>query len=112
NPHYKKQYRTNPGIPEYTGATADSSTPLANRATAVQKAGVGIRVTASVRVDDARMSTPRRRLGTGPATSTRTTSTPPAPRLLPAERAELDALLGVADEHQAVPKPIRRHLGT
>ncbi|MEU4850652.1 MULTISPECIES: hypothetical protein [Actinomycetes] len=58
------------------------------------------------------MSTPRRRLGTGPATSTRTATTLPAPRLLPAERAEPDALLDVADEHQVVPKPSRRSLGT
>lgn len=59
------------------------------------------------------MSTTRRPLGTGPTTSTRTSTTTSPPRLLPAERAEPDALLeDVADEHQAVPKLHRRSLGT
>ncbi|MCT9144053.1 hypothetical protein [Streptomyces violarus] len=40
------------------------------------------------------MTTPRRRLGTGPSTTRSTTPTDTAPRLLPAERVEADALLG------------------
>jgi hypothetical protein len=60
------------------------------------------------------MNTPRRTLGTGPTTSTRSTSTePPGPRRLPAERAEPNALLGDNDEHQAVQMLRgRRTLGT
>jgi len=59
------------------------------------------------------MSTTRRQLGTGPTTSTRSTPTDPAPRLLPAERAEADALLGEADDHQVAQKLwSRRILGT
>nr|WSS73754.1 hypothetical protein OG491_36415 [Streptomyces sp. NBC_01175] len=44
------------------------------------------------------MSTMRRPLGTGPTTTTRSTTTTPVPRLLPAERAELTDV----DEHQDV----------
>nr|WSX25677.1 hypothetical protein OG690_38705 [Streptomyces tubercidicus] len=54
------------------------------------------------------MSTTRRSLGTGPTTSTRSTTTTPAPRLLPVEQAEQCALLGDADEHQAVQMLRRR----
>ncbi|MGW6569291.1 hypothetical protein [Streptomyces sp. NPDC054975] len=59
------------------------------------------------------MSTMRRPLGTGPTTSTRSTSTEPAPRLLPVERADPAVLLDDVDEHQAVGFPNRRRtLGT
>ncbi|MEW1616570.1 MULTISPECIES: hypothetical protein [unclassified Streptomyces] len=57
------------------------------------------------------MSTTRRALGTGPTTSTRSTS---APRLLPAERAALiedDELLADADEHPEPDQKRRRKLG-
>ncbi|WP_371628129.1 hypothetical protein OG245_37830 [Streptomyces sp. NBC_01116] len=57
------------------------------------------------------MSTPRRVLGTGPTTTTRSTS---APRLLPAERAVLldaDEHLAVAKEHQEPDEKRRRTLG-
>ncbi|MGW2089710.1 hypothetical protein [Streptomyces sp. NPDC001880] len=58
------------------------------------------------------MSTARRPLGTGPTTSTRTTTTTPGPRLLPAERAGHDELLGDVDERLAVPdRKGRRTLG-
>ncbi|MEU3228399.1 hypothetical protein ABZ695_35310 [Streptomyces sp. NPDC006976] len=56
------------------------------------------------------MSTPRRTLGTGPATTTRSTS---SPRLLPVERADLDALLVThADPEQTALQDGRRVLGT
>ncbi|MFD9729244.1 hypothetical protein [Streptomyces sp. NPDC059072] len=56
------------------------------------------------------MSTTRRALGAGPTTSTRTTTMPTAPRLLPAERAEHQ---DDGDEHQAVRMARgRRTLGT
>ncbi|MFE3907206.1 hypothetical protein ACFXPY_45070 [Streptomyces sp. NPDC059153] len=56
------------------------------------------------------MNTARRPLGTGPTASTRTTT--PGPRLLPAERAEHDELLGDVDEHLVVPdRKGRRTLG-
>ncbi|GAA3242561.1 hypothetical protein GCM10010260_83890 [Streptomyces filipinensis] len=60
------------------------------------------------------MSTPRRTLGAGPATSTRTTATPTAPRLLPVERADIEHHQAVADnERQAVKmQEGRRALGT
>jgi hypothetical protein len=59
------------------------------------------------------MSTMRRPLGTGPTTSTRTTTTDPALRLLPIERAERGALLGDVDEHQEhADAKGRRPLGT
>ncbi|MFD4764535.1 hypothetical protein ACFWOJ_38770 [Streptomyces sp. NPDC058439] len=59
------------------------------------------------------MSTPRRTLGTGPTTSTRSTTTNPVPRFLPAERADLDALLaGRADPEQSALQDGRRVLGT
>ncbi|MGW3505398.1 hypothetical protein ACWDMY_32705 [Streptomyces globisporus] len=57
------------------------------------------------------MSTTRRALGTGPTTSTRSTS---APRLLPAERAALldvDERLAVVDEHPGPDQKRRRKLG-
>ncbi|WP_411107773.1 hypothetical protein [Streptomyces sp. cmx-4-9] len=59
------------------------------------------------------MSTPRRALGTGPTTSTRTTTTTPAPRLLPAERAEHDEHQGddIEDQDAGVLRG-RRTLGT
>ncbi|MET8298717.1 hypothetical protein ACFYZ8_44675 [Streptomyces sp. NPDC001668] len=57
------------------------------------------------------MSTPRRALGTGPATSTRTTPTSPSPRRLAAERIG-DEHQAVEDEHQEVSRPTgRRPLG-
>jgi hypothetical protein len=59
------------------------------------------------------MSTMRRPLGTGPSTSTRSTATSSAPRLLPVERAELGALLGDVDKHQEhADAKGRRLLGT
>lgn len=56
------------------------------------------------------MSTSRRPLGTGPTTSSRSTPTTPAQRLLPAERAELDEHQGDVVEHQTLRG--RRTLGT
>ncbi|MFK0026602.1 hypothetical protein [Streptomyces sp. NPDC090798] len=47
------------------------------------------------------MSTMRRPLGTGPST-TRSTTTEGAPRLLPVERVEVDRHLDNDDEDQAV----------
>ncbi|MFF5977193.1 hypothetical protein ACFY7C_37475 [Streptomyces sp. NPDC012769] len=59
------------------------------------------------------MSTMRRPLGTGPTTSTRTTTTSTAPRLLPVERAEPSALEDAADDDQEQAEPKRRRtLGT
>ncbi|MCX5079373.1 hypothetical protein OHA84_38670 [Streptomyces sp. NBC_00513] len=60
------------------------------------------------------MSTPRRALGAGPTSSTRPPAAIPAPRLLPAERADVEQHQAVTDdEHQAVKMPEgRRHLGT
>ncbi|MEU2735908.1 hypothetical protein ABZ656_10830 [Streptomyces sp. NPDC007095] len=59
------------------------------------------------------MSTERRRLGTGPST---TSSMPPAddsPRLLPIERADLAALLRPPDLNELGPtRPMRRPLRT
>ncbi|MEU9110017.1 hypothetical protein AB0D54_37985 [Streptomyces xanthophaeus] len=56
------------------------------------------------------MSTPRRTLGAGPTTSTRTTNTA---RLLPAERAEEHNEDKDHDEHQDVPAARgRRTLGS
>ncbi|SFY45100.1 hypothetical protein [Streptomyces atratus] len=52
----------------------------------------------------------RRTLGTGPTTSTRSTT---SPRLLPVERADPDALLaGRADPEQTALQDGRRVLGT
>lgn len=48
------------------------------------------------------MSTMRRPLGTGPTTTTRSTATSSAPRLLPAERVEHEQLLADVDEDQDV----------
>ncbi|MER5417895.1 hypothetical protein [Streptomyces virginiae] len=56
------------------------------------------------------MSTSRRVLGTGPTMSTRTTPTPTAPRLLPAERGEHDEHQDDVVEHQNLRG--RRTLGT
>ncbi|MFD0256387.1 hypothetical protein ACFVGX_36400 [Streptomyces sp. NPDC127113] len=55
------------------------------------------------------MSTARRPLGTGPSTTRSTTTTGAAPRLLPVERVEADALLGDV-EHQDVPVPNGRRI--
>ncbi|MEU8623215.1 hypothetical protein [Streptomyces sp. NPDC048623] len=58
------------------------------------------------------MSTTRRPLGTGPTTSTRSTATSTAPRLLPVERAELGALLDdVEHQEHALEARGRRPLG-
>ncbi|WP_424921098.1 hypothetical protein [Streptomyces sp. wa13] len=54
------------------------------------------------------MSIPRRTLGTGPATPTRSTQT--SPRLLPVERAERDELVNVEHQDGAV-RNGRRILG-
>ncbi|MFD3716624.1 hypothetical protein [Streptomyces sp. NPDC058677] len=48
------------------------------------------------------MSTPRRVLGTGPSSTTRSTPPTSAPRLLPAERAEHEQLLADDVEHESV----------
>jgi hypothetical protein len=56
------------------------------------------------------MSTARRRLGTGPST-TRSTTTAAAPRLLPVERAEPDALLGEVERQDVTARKGRRNLG-
>jgi len=57
------------------------------------------------------MSTARRRLGTGPATTRSTPPTDTAPRLLAAERAEPDALLGEVEQRDVVDRKGRRNLG-
>ncbi|MEU2134916.1 hypothetical protein [Streptomyces sp. NPDC018352] len=58
------------------------------------------------------MSTTRRPLGLGPATSPTASPDRTAQRLLPAERAGGDGLVGVGDEDQAVVEPRgRRVLG-
>jgi hypothetical protein len=57
------------------------------------------------------MST-RRRLGTGPSTTTRSTPTTDAsPRLLPAERVEPGALLGEVEHQDVADRKGRRNLG-
>ncbi|MFZ3475192.1 hypothetical protein ACODT3_41255 [Streptomyces sp. 4.24] len=48
------------------------------------------------------MSTPRRVLGTGPSSTTRSTPTSFGPRLLPVERAEQEQLLEDDVEHGVV----------
>lgn len=58
------------------------------------------------------MSTARRALGTGPATGTRTTTAAPAPRLLPAERAELPDDAEEGEDRAVRPLRGRRPLGT
>ena len=57
------------------------------------------------------MSTMRRPLGTGPSTTRSTTSTDTAPRLLPVERAEPDALLGEVEHQGVAARKGRRNLG-
>ncbi|MDX2973812.1 hypothetical protein PWY87_35825 [Kribbella solani] len=57
------------------------------------------------------MSTARRRLGTGPSTTRSTPTTDTAPRLLPAERVEPDALLGEVERQDLVDRKGRRTLG-
>ena len=57
------------------------------------------------------MSTPRRRLGTGPSTTRSTPSTETSPRLLPAERVEPDALLGEVEHQDVAARKGRRNLG-
>nr|WP_192963549.1 hypothetical protein [Streptomyces viridosporus] len=56
------------------------------------------------------MSTPRRALGTGPSTTTRTSLSTSAPRLLPAERVVVDGLV-LIDEHPEPGEKRRRTLG-
>jgi len=56
------------------------------------------------------MST-RRRLGMGPGTTRSTLSTDTAPRLMPVERAEPDALPGTVEQHNVVDRRGRRNLG-
>lgn len=56
------------------------------------------------------MSTARRQLGTGPST-TRSTTTDIAPRLLPVERAQSGAPLGAAEHKDVVARKGRRNLG-
>jgi hypothetical protein len=57
------------------------------------------------------MSTARRRLGTGPSTTRSTTTTDAAPRLLPVERVEPDALLGDVEHQDVAVQKSRRTLG-
>ncbi|MFF4756364.1 hypothetical protein ACWD5R_39530 [Streptomyces sp. NPDC002514] len=57
------------------------------------------------------MSTTRRRLGTGPTTSRTTPTTELSLRLLPAERAEPDALLDEAERRGLGGRKGRRTLG-
>ncbi|MFF0674281.1 hypothetical protein ACFYVE_39465 [Streptomyces tendae] len=57
------------------------------------------------------MSTIRRPLGTGPSTTRSTPSTDPALRLLPAERIEPGALLGVVGHQDVTVRKGRRILG-
>jgi hypothetical protein len=57
------------------------------------------------------MST-RRRLGTGPSTTARSTpTTDPGPRLLPAERVEPGSLLGEVEHQEVADRKGRRNLG-
>ncbi|MGO4422838.1 hypothetical protein AB4Z54_30085 [Streptomyces sp. MCAF7] len=55
--------------------------------------------------------TARRQLGTGPSTTRSTPTTDTAPRLLPAERAEPDALLGDVEHQEVADRKGRRNLG-
>ena len=57
------------------------------------------------------MSTTRRRLGIGPATTRSTPTTDTSPRLLPAERVEPDALLGEVEHRDVADRKGRRNLG-
>jgi hypothetical protein len=57
------------------------------------------------------MSTMRRRLGSGPSTTTSTPTTDTGPRLLPAERVEPTALLGEVEHQDVVDPRGRRILG-
>ncbi|NUK94000.1 hypothetical protein HRW16_19615 [Streptomyces lunaelactis] len=57
------------------------------------------------------MSTMRRVLGTGPATTRSTESTDVAPRLLPVERVEPAALLGEVEHQDVAERKGRRTLG-
>jgi len=57
------------------------------------------------------MSTTRRRLGTGPATTRSTPTTDTAPRLLAAERVEPGALLGEVEHRDVADRKGRRNLG-
>ncbi|MGW1186295.1 hypothetical protein ACWD7Y_32725 [Streptomyces drozdowiczii] len=59
------------------------------------------------------MSTTRRPLGTGPTTTTRSTTTPSAfaPRRLPVERAEPSSLLGDVEHQEVADRKGRRNLG-
>ncbi|MFE2972241.1 hypothetical protein ACFXKC_53585 [Streptomyces sp. NPDC059340] len=58
------------------------------------------------------MSTTRRRLGTGPSTTTSTPTTDTSPRLLAAERFEPDALEEEAEHQDLTGRKGRRNLGT
>ncbi|MET7853644.1 hypothetical protein AB0D78_44820 [Streptomyces avermitilis] len=58
------------------------------------------------------MSTTRRRLGTGPNTTTSTLTTDTGPRLLPAERVAPDAFLGEAEHQDLAGRKGRRNLGS
>lgn len=57
------------------------------------------------------MSTMRRPLGTGPSATRSTPSTDTGPRLLPAERAEPDGLLGEVEHQDVTARKGRRNLG-
>ncbi|WP_327187170.1 hypothetical protein [Streptomyces sp. NBC_01334] len=57
------------------------------------------------------MSTTRRRLGTGPSTTTSTLTTDTGPRLLPAERVAPDVLPGDAEHQDLAGHKGRRSLG-
>ncbi|MEU4507581.1 hypothetical protein [Streptomyces sp. NPDC024089] len=57
------------------------------------------------------MSTTRRRLGTGPSTSSSTPPVGPAPRLLPAERVEPGQLLDDVERQAVADAKGRRILG-
>ncbi|MFF3891569.1 hypothetical protein [Streptomyces sp. NPDC001914] len=60
------------------------------------------------------MSTTRRPLGTGPAASSRSTTTSTAPRLLPVEHVDREQLPEDTDEQQdaTAARPDRRTLGS
>ncbi|MFF5030361.1 hypothetical protein ACFY2J_40040 [Streptomyces collinus] len=58
------------------------------------------------------MSTMRRQLGTGPSTATSTPPTGTGPRLLPAERVELEELLEDVERQDVAELKGRRILGT
>ena len=91
-PCYEPRYRTHLGIPNESARDISCNSVRDVRETPV-------------------MSTTRRLLGTGPATTRSTPPTDTAPRLLAAERVEPGALLGEVEHRDVVTPKGRRNLG-